>query len=340
MIDLRSDVIAPTAAMRRAMAEAELGDELFGEDPSARRLEAYTAQLLGKEASLLVPTCTLGNAVAVLAHGCGSEWVLMDIQAHIHRREMHPPSTLATLRPEFYDTPDGCPDVEHIRRFCTSSNDAGLVCLETTHTWRQGQAISLERLQAVSAEAHRHGARVHLDGARLFYAAAALDADPAQIAATADSVVVSLCKGIRAPAGAMLAGSAAFIAAARSILCALGGTLRMPGMLAVAGLLALQTGLSGLNRDFVNAQRLAQAMAGFGVRAADFPTNVVLFDPSDHGLSGAQFADLALQAGMRVALLAPNLVRLTTHSDLSDADVNKVVEVLNNIVERHSRGAV
>ena len=135
--------------MRRAIADAQMGDELFGEDRSTRRLEDYATRLLRKEAALFAPTCTLGNAVAVLVHGCGSERVLMDVQSYIHRREMHPPSTLAPLRPTFFDTPDGGPSVEQVGRFCTSSNQPGLVCLETTHTWRRGQAITLTRLQVV-----------------------------------------------------------------------------------------------------------------------------------------------------------------------------------------------
>ena len=339
MIDLRGDTVAPSAEMRHAIAEAEVGDELFGEDPSARRLEDYAARLLGTQASLLLPTCTMGNAVAVMTHGCAGDRVLMDVQSHIHRREMQFPSTLGILRPTFFDTPDGCPDIEDVRRFCTDSNLPVLVCLETTHTWRQGRAVPLGRLKAVSAEALRHQARIHLDGARLFHAAAALKTEAAEIAATADSVVVSLCKGIGAPAGAILAGSANFIAAARKNLLALGGILRMPGMFAAAGLLALQTGLTGLERDFVNVQRLARALAGFGVRPEEFPTNVVLFDPSPFGLSGSQFVDLSREAGLKVALLEPNLVRLTTHRDLSEADISHSVAALTKIVERYSRVA-
>ena len=198
-------------------------------------------------------------------------------------------------------------------------------------------AVPLVRLQATAEEARRHAVPVHLDGARLFYAAAALDVEPSAMAAAADSVVFSLCKGIGAPAGAILAGSAAFIATARKILFALGGTLRMPGVIAAPGLLALEKGRASLNRDFASAQRLAQAMAGFGIRAADVPTNVVLFDPSPFGLSAKQFADLALEGGVQVILLGENLVRLTAHSGLSNVDLVTAEKVLSAIVQRYSR---
>ena len=337
MIDLRSDTVAPSPAMRLAMAEAAVGDELFGEDPAARRLEVYAARLLGKPAALFVPTCTIGNAVAVLAHGCDPDRVLLDTMSHIVRREMRFPATLSTLRPTLYDTPDGCPDADDVRRFCTASDRRGLVCLETTHTWRRGLAVSVERLGAAYAEARRHRAPVHLDGARLFHAAAARDVPPAAIAAAADSVVFSLCKGIGAPAGGVLAGDMAFIAAARANLFALGGILRTPGVLAAAGLTALESGWDGLRKDFAAARRLAAAVAGLGVRAEDVPTNVVLFDPSPAGLSGEQFARLALEAGVKVILLEPNLVRLTAHPNLSDADVTAAAAALSGIIHRSRR---
>jgi len=335
MIDLRSDLVAPTAAMRLAMAEAETGDELFGDDPTTRRLEDVARDLLGKEAAIFMPTCTMANAVAVLAHVCDNERILMDVQSHIHRREMQPPALLSTLRPTFFDSPDGAPNIDELSRFCDSSPDPGLVCLETTHTWRNGRPLSLERLQEVAAEARHKRARIHLDGARLFYAAVALEVHPTSIAVNADSVAVSLCKGIGAPAGAILAGRADLIAEARSIRLKLGGTLRSSGTLAAAGLLAVSK--TDLKRDIFNAQKIARALGGVGVRPQDFPTNVVLFDPSPLGLSGQQFADLTLESGVQVFLLAPGVVRLTTHSGLSDADVNHSVQVITQIVERHHR---
>lgn len=321
------------------MAEATVGDELFGEDPTVRKLEAQAAKLLDKAAALFLPTCTLGNAVALLAHGCQPERVLLDVQSHIHRREMQPHSTLSRLRPVFYDVADGCPTLEQVRRFCAQSKEFGIVSLETTHTWRNGLTPPLDRLRAVSHEARSGGAKVHLDGARLFYAATALKVEPAVLAETADSVMFSLCKGIGAPVGAMLAGSERFIAAARPILYELGGVLRMPGMLAAAGLLALETGRQNLEHDIEIARRFAQRLSEVGVCVTDVTTNVVLFDSSPLGLSGKQFADLASQSGVQLLLLEANLVRITTHSGLSDADVSQAIKALTTIIEQHSRGA-
>lgn len=335
MIDLRSDVAAATAEMRRAMAEAPGGDELFGECPTTCELEAYAARLLGKEAALFVPTGTMGNAIAVALAHCRGDHTLMDAESHINRRELR--GALAGLSPSLYDTPDGCPDEGECKEWCRRVTNRALICLETAHTCRRRRAVPLDRLRGVAQIAREAGARVHLDGARLFNAAVALGVAPAAVAEVADTVVISLCKSIGAPAGAILVGERWMIDAARNQRLALGGTMRQTGALAAAGLVALRTGTAHLATDHARAGRLACVLAEFdplGVRPEDFDTNAVTFDPSPLGLSEEQFAARLAEAGVKVALLAPNVVRLMTHRGLSDADVESAAAALRRALGR------
>src|SRR5579884_1359899 len=267
-IDLRSDTVTlPTPAMYAAMAAAPLGDDVMGEDPTVQRLEEAAAARLGKEAALFVPTGTMANLAAVLAHTRRGDEVILEAEAHIFYYEAAGLSVVGGLMPRPLRGHQGAldpadvaaairPDDVHFPR-------TGLVCLENTHNRAGGTVISLEQTRAVCAVAHAAGIPVHIDGARIFNAALALGLDAAALVADADSVMFSLSKGLSAPVGSVLVGSRAFIAAARRARKLLGGGMRQAGILAAAGLVALEQMVDRLAEDHENCKRLAYGLADY-----------------------------------------------------------------------------
>ncbi len=336
-IDLRSDTVTlPTEQMLRAMATAELGDDVYGEDPTVRRLEEVAAQRAGKEAALFVPTGTMGNAVAVLTHTRRGQEIIVGVDAHIYDAEAGGLAVLAGLLARPLECPCGRlepavveaalrPDDVHFAR-------TGLLCLENPHNAAGGVAVPATEIRATAEVARRNGLPVHLDAARLFNAAVALGVDPVELTAPADSVMFCLSKGLCAPVGSLLAGTAEFIAEARRNRKMLGGGMRQAGVLAAAGLVALETMVDRLAEDHANAQALAQGLAelpGLEVDAESVQTNMVYVGT---GLAPAAGLVEALKArGVLINAVGAGRVRFVTHKDVDREAVARVLTAASEI---------
>ncbi|MDQ7857437.1 MAG: low-specificity L-threonine aldolase [Armatimonadota bacterium] len=338
VIDLRSDTITqPTEAMREAMARAEVGDDVLGEDPTVRRLEATAAERTGKAAALFVASGTMANLAAVMAHTSRGDEVILDDQAHTYLMEGGGAAALAGVMPRPLPTERGIirgaqleaalrpPDVHHA--------PARLVCVENTHNRHGGTVATVEAMEELAEAAHRHGLRVHLDGARLFNAAVALGVPAARLAAPADSVAFCLSKGLSAPVGSLLCGDAMFIARARHVRKMLGGGMRQAGVIAAAGLVALDTMVERLADDHHVARRLAEALANLpGVRIdlSRVQTNIVRVELPGHDARAV--AERLRARGVRVSLVGPRAIRLVANRHVTQDDVPEVVEAFRAVL--------
>ena len=335
--DLRSDTVTrPTAAMRRAMAQAEVGDDVFGEDPTVRQLERRVADVLGKEAALFVPSGVMGNQVAIRVHTRPGDEVVVAERSHLYHYEGAAPAALwgVQLRPVGDATGALRPaDVEAVVQ---GEHDwearTRLVCLENTVNKAGGVAVPLADVVPVAEVAHAHGLALHLDGARLWNAAVALDEEPAALAAPFDTVNVCLSKGLGAPVGSCLAGTAEHVREARRARKLLGGGMRQSGVLAAAALVALddfeRDGRAMLRADHARASRLADAVGEHPalrlVRRPD--TNIVLFDTLRQ--PAAEVVAALAEAGVRVVAFGPRTVRATLHRDVGDDGLKQALAAL------------
>ncbi|MFZ5591083.1 MAG: low-specificity L-threonine aldolase [Bacillota bacterium] len=338
IIDLRSDTVTrPTPEMRRAMAEAVVGDDVYGEDPTVNALEQEAAQLLGKEAALYVPSGTMGNQIAILAHTARGDEVLVDDQAHIYYYEVGAPAVLAAvqLRPVTgLCSEEGS---ERLREALRPANlhfpTTRLVCLENTHNRRGGMALSLPVMREIYQVARVSGLAVHLDGARIFNAALALGCQAADLAACCDSVMFCVSKGLGAPVGSLLCGSREFITRARKYRKLLGGGMRQAGVLAAAARVALAD-RQRLIEDHAHARYLAEQLAdmpGLALAQTRVDSNIVVVDVSGLGLTADDFAVRLAGRGVLVSVFGPALVRLVTHRDVSRQDIEKSLEVVQEV---------
>ncbi len=337
-IDLRSDTVTkPTAAMRRAMAAAEVGDDQYGEDPTVRRLEARFADLVGKEAALFVASGTMGNLVALLSHcGRGDEAILGD-ESHIFWYESGGAATLGGIPCNLLPTdPSGQLDPAAVARTIRPSRPGypptGIVCLENTHNRCGGTVLSPAYLRQVTTEAHERGVPVHLDGARIFNAAAALGLPPAAIAAEVDTVQSCLSKGLAAPVGSLVAGDASFVETARRNRKLLGGAMRQVGVIAAAGLVALDTMIARLPEDHARARRLAEGLAeipGVSVDLATVQTNIVIFRPPAD-LDPKRLILTLADRGIRISDYGTRGLRLVTHYEIDDEAVAIALSALTD----------
>ena len=331
-VDLRSDTVTqPTPAMRRAMAEAEVGDDVFGEDPTVRRLEARVAELVGKEAALWVPSGVMGNQIAVRLHTRPGDEAVVAERSHLFHYEAAAPAALWGVQLRPVGGLSGVPTAGEVEAVVQGGYDwearTSLVCLENTVNKAGGVAVPPGAVRPVAEVARRHGLALHLDGARLWNAAVALDATEAALAAPFDTVNVCLSKGLGAPAGSVLAGTAEAMRAARRVRKLLGGGMRQVGVLAAAGLVALEH-RAGLAEDHRRARRLADAVDALGAFALVRPpdTNIVLFDALRHT---AAEAVAALEArGVRLVAFGPRTLRATLHRDVDDAGLDQAIEAL------------
>jgi len=294
IVDLRSDTIThPTPAMREAMATAEVGDDVFGEDPTIIRLEALAAERVGKEASLFVASGTMGNLAALLAHCDRGDEMIIGDQAHSYVYEQGGSAALGGIHPRpLPNRPDGTIEPSAIEAAIRGDNvhfpRSRLICIENTHNRCGGAVLGTDYMARVRDIADRHGLAIHLDGARLFNASVALGVPAATLAADADSVTFCLSKALAAPVGSVLCGRAAFIARARRMRKVLGGGMRQAGVLAAAGLVALETMVDRLAEDHANARRLAEGLAelpGIAIDLDRVQTNIVIFDLRREGIT-------------------------------------------------------
>jgi threonine aldolase len=333
--DFRSDTTTqPTAAMRAAMAAAELGDDGYGEDPTVNELQRVAAARLGKEVALFVPSGTMGNLLALLAHTGRAEEVLLEATSHIIRSEMGGIAAVAGVSWRSLPGERGAIPLPAIAAACegggygTARLRPALLCLETTHNAAGGAVLPLDYLAAARALARTHGVAVHIDGARLFNAACALGVPAEAIARHADTITFCLSKGLRAPAGSLLCGPAELIARARLLRRMLGGGMRQSGVLAAAGLVALETQVERLAEDHRRARSLAEGLVAIHPTLCDVAsvqTNIVMVDFAASGRSAAEWAALLGAEGLVCRAAGATRMRLVTHADLEDADTTALL---------------
>ena len=335
-IDLRSDTVTrPTAPMRKAMAEAEVGDDVYGEDPTVNRLEARAAEILGMEAALFVPSGTMGNAIAIRILTRRGDEVLVESRSHVVRYELSGMSVLSGVMPRMADAPGGHLTPEHVRAAVAPrayyKSDVSLVVLENTHNLGGGTVQRVEEVQAVVAAARESGFRVHVDGARIWNAAVALGVPPKALVKGVDTVMACLSKGLCAPVGSILAASRERIEEARGARKLLGGGMRQAGILAAAGLVALDTLVARLADDHANARVLADALGrGKGVRVAPVETNIVVA-----GLEGRTAPDVVAslrERGVLASAMDARTLRVVTHHDVSLDDCARAAAAIEQVL--------
>lgn len=338
-IDLRSDTVTrPTLAMREAMFYAEVGDDGYGEDPTVNRLEQLAAELCGKEAGLFVSSGTQGNQIAVMVHAGRGQEVICDYQAHMFNSETGGISALSGAQPCPVMAPDGklTPELIEpaIRERKMNAPQTALITVENTHNAAGGVYYTPAELGAVHALAAEYGIPVHMDGARVANAAVAQGLPLAELARHADSMQMCLSKGLCAPVGSVLVGSAEFIRQARRYRRLLGGGMRQAGILAAAGIVALETMLPRLADDHRNAGQLAQAIATTRLRIdlERVQTNIVLFDTAPLGVSAAEFIVRLREHGILAGnAYGRNKVRMVTHHDVSAGQIEYTISVIQRL---------
>ena len=328
VIDLRSDTVTkPTPEMRRAMMEAEVGDDVYGEDPTVNRLEQQAAEIAGKQAALFVPTGTMGNTIAVKLLTEHGQEVICDSRAHLLDYEMSMIAWFSGCVIRAIPTTDGILSWDEVKRLIKPVNPysapTGLVSIENTHNMWGGTVYPMETVHEICDGSHELGVKVHMDGARIFNAAQATGLPVREICAPADTVMFCLSKGLGAPIGSMLAGPANLIAKGRLYRKRLGGGMRQVGVLAAAGMVALQDSPGKLAADHANARFLAEGLAaisGIQVDPARVATNIVVFDVTGTGRAPAAISVHLKRLGVLMNAINDRQVRAVTHYDVTRED--------------------
>jgi threonine aldolase len=336
MIDLRSDTVTkPTPAMRRVMAEAEVGDDVYGEDPTVNRLQEKAAEITGTEAALFVPSGTMGNQVAIAVHTRPGQEVIVEATSHIYNVEMATMARFSGVQPRVVFGERGVFSAEQVRQAIRPKlyylAQTGLVCLENTHNAAGGRIWPLSVAREILEIAHAQGIPVHLDGARIFNASVATGIPVSELVRGFDSVMFCLSKGLGCPVGSLLCGSREFIEEARRVRKALGGGMRQAGIRAAAGLYALEHHVERLAEDHEHARILAQGLAEIPCLSVTPPeTNIVMVEI----LRGPTAAELAERLKRRGVLVAPagagteaRKLRLVTHLDVSREDILRTIDL-------------
>ncbi len=342
MIDLRSDTVTkPTDEMRAAMAAAEVGDDVYGEDPTVNRLQKRAAAIFEREAAIFVPTGSMGNTIAVKVHSQPGQEVVIEERGHILNYELGAAGVISgvTFRPVTSADTSGHPTWDEIKPALHIGqpyyvSPTGLICLENSHNFAGGSVMTAEHCAALCNEAHAAGLPVHMDGARIFNAAAAHSTTVADLTRHCDSVMFTLSKGLGAPAGSILLGTSEFIAEARVWRKRLGGGMRQIGILAAAGLMALEKGPARLPEDHANAKALANGLAAIGGIAVDpdrVVTNIVILDISATSRSAEQITAALKERGI-LAIGFGSSIRMVTHRDVSAEDITETLSTVRDVV--------
>ena len=346
VIDLRSDTVTlPTPAMFDAILEAELGDDVMGEDPTTNRLEALAAERMGKEAALFVPSGTMANLICLLGH-CdrGDEAIIGDV-AHMFLLETGGCAVVGGIHPRTVrNQPDGTLDLNDIDAAVRDSGDthqprSRLICLENTHNRCGGAVLTVDYMAQVRTLADQHGLLIHLDGARIFNAAVALGEPPSVVARDADSLSFCLSKGLSAPVGSLVCGKADFVQRARRNRKMLGGGMRQVGVLAAAGIVALETMVDRLPEDHANARQLAEGLAGLHEIALDparVQTNIVIFELATDAVSPVTFASDLAAKGVRLHAIGGRRFRAVTHHGIDAADIDRALRAVREVLRTHT----
>ena len=341
-IDLRSDTVTlPTPAMREAVYRAELGDDVFGEDPTTNRLEKMAAERMGKEAALLVASGTMGNLVCTLTHCRRGEEVILGDRSHTFLYEAGGMSTLGGIHPHtICNQPDGTMRLEDIEGAIRGVNvhfpRTRLICLENTHNRCYGSALTSEYIDSVTALAKEHGLSVHLDGARIFNAAVALGVDVKELTANVNSLSFCLSKGLSAPVGSVVCGSSEFIAEARRARKVLGGGMRQAGVIAAAGIKALEEMVDRLAKDHENARRLAEGIArisGLSIELAKVQTNIIYFELDEERMTPKELVTELDKKEVKLLSVGARRLRAVTHYGISAGDIDLTIKALGEVMK-------
>ena len=342
-IDLRSDTVTlPTPRMREAIYCAELGDDVFGEDPTTKRLEKMAAERMGKEAAMLVASGTMGNLVCVLTHCRRGDEAILGDQSHTFLYEAGGMSALGGIHPHtIVNQPDGTMRLEDIEAAIRGSNvhfpRSWLICLENTHNRCNGSALTPKYTDAVAALARDRGLLLHLDGARIFNAAVALEVDVKELTRHVDSLSFCLSKALSAPVGSVICGSREFIAEARRNRKVLGGGMRQSGIIAAAGITALEQMVGRLAEDHANARRLAEGIAriaGLSIEPGRIQTNIVYFDLASKRFTAEKLVTRLDNRGIKVLRVGPTRFRAVTHYGIGADDIDLTLAVLDEAMEK------
>ncbi|MGH7320886.1 MAG: threonine aldolase family protein [Candidatus Rokuibacteriota bacterium] len=337
-VDLRSDTLTtPTPEMRAAMAAAEVGDDVWEEDPTVQRLESHAAARFGKEAGLFVASGTMGNQVAVLTHTRPGQEVIADADSHVMSFEVAGIARLSLCQTRGLATERGLPSPDAVRAAIRPKNIhipvTGLICLENTHNRHSGVAFSPEEIGAVAGVGREQGIPVHLDGARIFNACVALGREPREYGAAVDTVQFCLSKGLAAPVGSLIVGTREFIREARRSRKLLGGGMRQAGVLAAAGLVALDRMVARLAEDHTNARRLAAGVVGLPLIRVDLSrvqTNIVIFQVDRPG-GAAELVDGCAARKVKIHAISATSIRCVTHKDVDADDVERAIAAIREI---------
>jgi threonine aldolase len=343
IIELRSDTFTvPTPAMRRAMADAEVGDDQYGEDPTVNRLERRSAEIVGKEAAVYVASGMLGNLCGVLSQTERGDEVILGDLAHIYQNEMGAAFVVGSIQPRVVPNRSGIPaleDIESAIRPAGMYPRTSLLCLENSHNNCGGSVITVEETTAAADLAHRRGIRVHLDGARIFNAAVALGVEARELCAPVDTVQFCFSKGLAAPVGSILCGSAETIAKARRVRKLLGGAMRQAGVIAAAALVGLEEMRDRLAEDHRNARAFAKGLAqirGIRIDADRVVTNIVSFEVDPAWMDAGAFAKACAEQGLRISRYLGNSPRLraVTHHGVETKDIDDALAVVASVLSQ------
>ncbi len=342
IIDLRSDTMTkPTDAMRRAMAEAEVGDDVFGEDPTVNRLEEMAAGRLGKEAAMFVASGTMANLVSQLAHCGRGDEIIIGSQSHTFLAEQGGSAAVGGIHPRTVpNQPDGKLDLEDIEFAIRDDNihfpRTRLIILENTNNSCNGYPLDVDYMQSVGVLARRHGLKVHVDGARIFNAAVALNVNPKSLTAEADSVSFCLSKGLAAPVGSVVCGTQDFINEARRARKVLGGGMRQAGVLAAAGIVALNEMVNRLADDHAHARKLAEGLAemkGLDIDPNGIKTNIVYFETTREDLPAIELERRLNAEGIKISAFGPRRLRAVTYYHITAEDIDMTLEIFSKILK-------
>jgi len=337
--DFRSDTVTrPTESMRKAMADAAVGDDVLGDDPTVQKLEALAADIMGKEAALFVPSGTMGNSVAVKVWTRELDEVIVEARSHIYNMESTHLTFISRVTPRPLLSNRGAMDPDEVERNIRKPSvhipRTSLLCLENTHNNWSGAVVPVENLRALRKIADRYDVKVHLDGARIFNASTASGIPVKEYASLADSMMFCLSKGLSAPVGSMLVGPRSFIDYGRRVRKALGGGMRQVGVLAAPGIVALTEMVGRLHDDHKRAKRLALTIAelpGIQLNPEEVQTNIIIFGFSYPKFSMAEFL-AELQKRKILALATTGGIRLVTHKDIDDEDVERAIQVFRQLL--------
>ena len=339
-IDLRSDTVTlPTDEMREAMSNAEVGDDVYQEDPTVYRLEELAAKKIGKETALFVPSGTMGNLIAVLTHCQRGDEVILEMDSHIYYYEVGGMSAVAGVIPRLIAGDKGILNPQDVKMALREINlhypKTTLICVENTHNRAGGTITSPKIIEEICQLAHQRNIQVHLDGARIFNAAVALNIKPALLAKDVDSMMFCLSKGLSAPVGSILTGSKEFIQRARKNRKMLGGGMRQAGILAAAGIIALENMVERLEEDHKNARILGEGLADIGGIKIDLETiqtNMVYFNLNKSGMNTYQFLPKLAEYNILGSPQPPTKVRLVTHYGINEDDIYATIKAIKEIV--------